>query len=203
MPLTRDAFFGDMDPAPASFSQEMGIHSAGVSSPEPARTAPWDDLVRAHDHAVRMSLLALGLRPDRAREIAQAAWLRLMERHATGDLVTLELPGLAIRQARFIALDELRRDAADRRRAEKLDPDPTTASDALERQLASRELLDRVAAVLATCAPNARQLFELHYGRNMSHADVAAALGLSIQRTRQLLCETRAKIRAALAEEDV
>lgn len=180
----------------------MGINSAGVKSPEPWQAAPWGDLIRAHDHAVRMSLLALGLRPDRAREIAQAAWLRLMERHQAGDLVTIELPGLAIRQARFLALDELRRDAAERRRADEIDPDDATAADALERQLASRELLDRVVAVLATCAPSARQLFELHYGRNLSHADAAAALGLSVQRTRQLLCETRARIRAALAEED-
>lgn len=180
----------------------MSIHSAGVKSPEPWPAAQWDALVRAHDRVVRLSLLALRLPPDRAREIAQAAWLRLMERHAAGELPTLELPGLAIRQARFLALDELRRDAAERRRAAEVDPDDATSGDDLERQLASRELLDRVAAVLATCAPNARQLFELHYGRNLSHAEAAAALGLSIQRTRQLLCETRARIRAALAEED-
>jgi RNA polymerase sigma-70 factor (ECF subfamily) len=192
-----------MSACAAPFLLQMGINSAGVSRLEPAQSVPWDALVRAHDHAVRMSLLALGLRPDRAREIAQAAWLRLFERHAAGDLATVELPGLAIRQARFLALDELRRDAAERRRTEKLDPDDATAADALERQLASREILDRVAAVVATCAPGARRLFELHYGRNLSHADAAAALGLSVQRARQLLCETRAVIRAALAEEDV
>src|SRR5258708_7367275 len=70
---------------------------------------PWDDAIRRHDRSVYLSVLALGLQPDRAREIVQAAWTRLIEQHGRGALAELELPGLAIRQARFLALDELRR----------------------------------------------------------------------------------------------
>jgi len=54
--------------------------------------ALWERRIRVHDHAVVVSLLALGLRPDRAREIAQATWLRLMEQEAAGALAELELP---------------------------------------------------------------------------------------------------------------
>src|SRR5689334_5843776 len=77
--------------------------------------ALWDDAIRRHDRSVYLSVLALGLAPDRAREIAQSAWTRLMERHAEGALTELELPGLAIRQARFLALTELERGRTEKR----------------------------------------------------------------------------------------
>jgi hypothetical protein len=63
-------------------------------------TAPeltvWDDAIRQHDRRVYLSVLALGLPPDRAREVTQQTWTRLMEQHAQGKLGQLELPGLAI-----------------------------------------------------------------------------------------------------------
>ncbi len=167
----------------------------------PVDAALWGERVRAHDHTVLVSLYALGLRPDRAREIAQATWLRLIEQDAAGALGVIELPGLAIRQARFLALDAIRRDAADRRRlADALDVDPAS-DDAIERRLAGRQELAQIKEVLARCAPNARQLFHLLYGRGMSAAEAAGELGISVQRARQILCETRKKIRAALEED--
>ena len=56
-----------------------------------------------------MSVVAFGLRVDRAEEIAQRAWARLIEKFGRGELATIELPGLAIAQARYLARDELRR----------------------------------------------------------------------------------------------
>lgn len=170
----------------------------------PVDAALWDRRIRAHDHAVVVSLLALGLRPDRAREIAQATWLRLMEQESAGALGEVELPGLAIRQARYLALDAIRRDQAESRRlAAALAMDSLgEEDDEVERRLAGRQELSRIAEVLATCAPNARRLFHLLYGRGVSPAEAAAELGLSLQRTRQLLCETRKKIRAAIEEDE-
>lgn len=92
--------------------------------------ALWEGRIRAHGHRVLVSLLALGLPPERAREIAQATWLRLMEQEAAGALAEVELPGLAIRQARFLALDAIRQDAAERRRlAGALEVDPASDDD--------------------------------------------------------------------------
>jgi len=163
--------------------------------------ALWERRIRVNDHAVVVSLLALGLRPDRAREIAQATWLRLMEQEAAGALAEVELPGLAIRQARFLALDAIRRDAAERQRlADALEVDPAS-DDAIERRLAGRQELERVKKVLAGCSPRTRRLFDLLYGRGLSAVEAAAELGISVQRARQLLCETRKKIRAALEED--
>jgi hypothetical protein len=51
----------------------------------------WDDAIRRHDRRVYLSVLALGMSPDRAREIVQATWT-----HASGALAELDFRGLAI-----------------------------------------------------------------------------------------------------------
>lgn len=160
----------------------------------------WDDAVRRHDRRVYLSVLALGLPPERAREITQTAWTKLIEQHQRGALPEIELPGLAIRQARFLAFNEL---SCNRTESLVLAavPDPPSAPDA-ERVVGSRQEIERVLAALATCSPTARKVFRLVYatpGGTASHA--AKEVGLSLQRVRQILCETRRHIRRALAEE--
>lgn len=160
-------------------------------------TAPrddWDAAIRAHDRRVYLSVLALGLSPDRAREIAQAAWTRLIEQHAKGALTEIELPGLAIRQARFLAFNELKKHRTEQRTLAAV-PDPPSELDS-ERIASSRQQLDRVLAALATCSPQARKIFRLVYATPDGNAASAAKeVGLSLQRVRQILCETRAHIR--------
>jgi RNA polymerase sigma factor (sigma-70 family) len=161
-------------------------------------TDPWDTAIRQYDRRVYLSVLALGLRPDRAREVAQAAWTRLIEQHARGELGELELPGLAIRQARFLALNELRRARREKRTFAAV-PDLSPVTDDVEQIVGSREELACVLAAVATCSPTARQVFRLVYGTaGGSAAHAAKELGLSLQRVRQILCETRAHIRAAV-----
>lgn len=160
-------------------------------------TAPeltvWDDAIRQHDRRVYLSVLALGLPPDRAREVTQQTWTRLMEQHTQGKLDHLELPGLAIRQARFLALNEHQRSRTELR---VLAAVPEPAAPDPERALASRQELERVLAALATCSPMARKVFRLVYATPGGNAASAAqAVGLSLQRVRQILCETRSHIR--------
>jgi DNA-directed RNA polymerase specialized sigma24 family protein len=158
---------------------------------------PWDDAIRTHDRRVYLSVLALGLTPDRAREISQAAWTRLIEQHARGALSELELPGLAIRQARFLAFNELKRSKTEARTLAAV-PDPPPPPD-VERIVGSREEIDRVLTALATCSPMARKVFRLVYATPGGNAAAAAReIGLSLQRVRQILCETRTQIRRAL-----
>lgn len=160
---------------------------------------PWDEAIRRHDRRVYLSVLSLGLTPERSREIAQAAWTRLLEQHARGALGELELPGLAIRQARFLALNELKRTKLETRTLAAV-PDPPASPDA-ERVVGSREEIERVLAALATCSPTARKVFGLVYGTPGGNAAAAAQqLGLSLQRVRQILCETRAHLRRAIEE---
>lgn len=160
----------------------------------------WDDAVRRHDRRVYLSVLALGLPPERAREITQAAWTRLIEQHQRGALGEIELPGLAIRQARFLAFNELSRTRVENRVLAAV-PDPPAAPDT-ERVVGSRQEIERVLAALATCSPTARKVFRLVYATPGGTASQAAKeVGLSLQRVRQILCETRRHIRRALAEE--
>lgn len=178
-----------------------GLSAAAVEREE---TGPpgdlWDDAIRRHDRRVYLSVLALGLAPERAREVTQAAWTRLMEQHRRGALGEIELPGLAIRQARFLALNELERSRVERRVLAAV-PDPPEAPDA-ERLVGGREEIERVLAALATCSPTARKVFRLVYATPGGTAATAAkSIGLSLQRVRQILCETRRHIRRALAED--
>ena len=165
--------------------------------PNAAAAELWDDAIRRHDRSVYLSVLALGLQPERAREIVQAAWARLLEQHGRGALAELELPGLAIRQARFLALDELRRGKVEMRVLAAV-PSPDEQPDA-ERVAASREQIARVLDALAACSPTARRVFHFVYATPGGNAASAAReLGLSVQRVRQILCETRAHLRKAV-----
>jgi RNA polymerase sigma-70 factor (ECF subfamily) len=166
--------------------------------------ASWDQIIRQHDHRVMLSVLALGLRPDRARDIVQAAWMRLIEKDHDGALLTAEFPALAITQARFLGLDELRRQVKETQQqngvSEAADAQ-TTCADA-ERALLSREQLARASAVLAELPPSTQRLFRLLYAEPpMPYAQAAAELGLSLQRTRQIMCEARKKLRLAIEDD--
>jgi RNA polymerase sigma factor (sigma-70 family) len=167
----------------------------------------WSALVQRHNHRVVVSLLARGVRVDRAKDIAQEAWMRLVEQQRQGRLDRLQLPGLAITQAMFLSLEAQRREA-NTRRHDPIDEPAIAAAlrdpqcDA-ESRLLTAERVSRALEVLATCSPSARKVFRLAYGGDgLSHAEVACRVGLSLQRVRQILCEVRAKLRAALEGED-
>ena len=69
----------------------------------------------------------------------------------------------------------------------------------VDRVVASRQELARVLDALATCSPTARKVFRLVYATpDGSAARAAQEIGLSLQRVRQILCETRSHIRRAL-----
>jgi DNA-directed RNA polymerase specialized sigma24 family protein len=156
-----------------------------------------DDTIRLHDRSVYLSVLALGVGPDRAREITQMAWTRLLEQEARGALSELALPGLAIRQARFLALNEFHRNKTELRVLAAV-PESTAEADP-ERIAGSREEIARVLDALATCSPIAKRVFQIVYATpDGDAASAAKAVGLSLQRVRQIMCETRAHIRRAM-----
>lgn len=170
----------------------------GDTSRETDRDA-WDRLVRQHDRKVVLSLIALGIDRDRARDLAQATWTRLFEQHRGGKLASLELPGLAIRQARFLAIDSFRHTELNRRTLAMADVDATHDQ---EHQLLTRDQLRRALDALAACSPTAQQLFRLLYTPPpMTCADAAREVGLSAERARHVVCEARKLIRQAIGED--
>lgn len=167
-----------------------------------ADAADWAALIRVHRGSVLLALLARGVRPGRARELVDDTWADLYERWCAGRLSSLELPGLAISHATFLAL----RDGARQQRAASFDDaaDLLNATDhaaSPEQRTVGRDLLERVATALNDCPPRARELFEAAYDNpDLAHAALAQRFGISVQRFRQALCEVRARLRRAVEE---
>lgn len=163
----------------------------------------WDTQMRRYGRRVIVSLIARGIAPERAKELAQDAWLRVIQAHRHGKLEQLKLPGVVVTQANFLALD-------DRRRSEKkytFDALDSTRDDLhgdgheLEEQLAARHQLRKIQAVVSASHPNAKRVFELWYGgHGHSATEIADELGISVQRVRQITCELRQRIRRELGQ---
>jgi len=162
--------------------------------------AAWNALVAKHNQRVVVALLGRGLGIERAKDIAQEAWLRLLEQQRAGKLRELRLPQLAITQATFLALDDARKNGRTLALAEGFDAaDPSPLP---SQKLIGEEELARAQRVLAQCSPSARKVFSLVYGGgNLSHADVAERVGLSVQRVRQIVCEVRKELRKEFEED--
>jgi RNA polymerase sigma factor (sigma-70 family) len=182
--------------------REAGLAQRALSGDR----AAWEALISRHHHRVVVSLLARGVRADRAQEIAQETWARLIQQQHKGMLTELRLPNLALTQAAFLATDEARRA---RREAvsgpvEELSEahHPVDPSASAERRLLSEEQLTRARQALQECSASAQRVFHLACdGQELPHAEVAARVGLSVQRVRQILCEVRKKLRSVLEEE--
>lgn len=160
----------------------------------------WSPRIAEHDHVVVLALLAKGVRLHDARDLAQEAWARLIEADRAGKLERIELPGLVIRQAMFL-LAEQRRVRARRVEVEPLDAGHLEATGGEpESILEARQRLSVVQAALAKVTPRGREVMETWLGSSSGHAEQAARVGLSVQRFRQVLCEVRARLKAALEE---
>jgi RNA polymerase sigma factor (sigma-70 family) len=156
----------------------------------------WEELIGRHNHKVIVSLLARGVLLERARDIAQETWTRLIANQQAGRLRLLALPGLAIVQAGYLAASDWRR-----RGRELAGPPPGQASADPETQLLGREALARLQAALGDCPPSARRVFELCYQQpELGYEQVAVEVGLSTQRVKQIVCEVRKRLRLALEE---
>jgi RNA polymerase sigma-70 factor (ECF subfamily) len=164
----------------------------------------WNVLIKRHERGVLLRLLARGVRVDRAKDILQDTWARLIQQQREGRLDRLELPGLAIRQATYLAME----DGRQRSKHLPMDESPEVArvrdpGPSIEERLATRADLDRAAVELGRCPPQARRLFAMVYDEPATpHAEAAKQVGISVQRVRQTLCEVRARLRAAMERSD-
>jgi RNA polymerase sigma factor (sigma-70 family) len=157
----------------------------------------WNEGIRLHNDRVVAFLLRRGVSADRAEELAQESWARLIEQNRRGRFERIELPGLVLAQARFLALDEVRRAAfiATKPPTDSTTPDPADP----EARLENRDRLARARQALDECSPRAQRVFRhLCAHPAETHADAAEKLGLSEQRVRQVMCEVRKRLRQAV-----
>jgi RNA polymerase sigma-70 factor (ECF subfamily) len=163
----------------------------------------WGELIQRHSREVLVFLLARGVRVDRAQELVQETWATLLAQQARGGLRQLKLPGLALTQAHYLLLHEVRRRPERFASLEDLGVEvPEEAVPSPEARLLSRQELERARAMLEQCSPSGQRVFQLVFGRpELSHAEVAEHVGLSVQRVRQILWELRGRLRELLEED--
>lgn len=167
-----------------------------AETPTPVAELCWDDTIRQHERRVVVTLLARGIPLERAKELTQEAWFRLIRQHRAGKLSELRFPGVAIRQALFLAREAQRRHS--RRRGKDPGLGDSSAADP-ERLMIARDELRLVERVLERSSPTARRVFRRLYGHApRTPREVADELGLSLQRVRQIVCELRKKMRREL-----
>lgn len=220
MGLQRSSFIVARDPLFATLPLSGSLGSSGTATTmsglaksdddvltELARTGDdraWETLIARHGRRVLLTLLARGVRANRAEEIVQETWARLIAKSRAGGLERLELPGLAIAQALHFGLDDARKQKSRTTASLEASDDALSIADpapgALDRMV-SREALARALAELERCPPKARDVFALVYENpELPHVDAARRSGLSVQRVRQTLCEVRARLRAAMED---
>lgn len=134
----------------------------------------------------------MGLTLDEAKELTQETWARLWAQHERGRLEDLALPGLAVTQARFLALDARRRERL-AARADEAAVEPTSPSH--EERFAAAQTLAELRRALDAMPEARRRAFELAH-EGVPHADIARRLGFTPRRVRQLLWEIRSQLRA-------
>ena len=155
------------------------------------RRDAWDALIGRHQRRVLLTLLARGVRVDRATRNRADTWIRLLEKQAAGTLTRLELPGLAITQAIFLSLDDTRREHG--RLADTHDPrdagepqnvsDQSPNADDCGRQ--SPRFDARIGGARALFAQSPRSVRTRLRPPQLPHAEAAKCTGLSVQRVRQ------------------
>jgi RNA polymerase sigma-70 factor (ECF subfamily) len=179
----------------------------GTIADEAQRTildeSAWSQIVQEHQHTVLLSLLALGLSIDRARDLTNQTWARLLDQQDKGRLEEMSFPGLAVRQARFLALDSFKREKREAEAMETIGASTSLVAPGAspEDRVVHRERLERAIEAIAFCSPASQRVFRAVYEQpGVPHAVIAERFGLSVQRVRQILCEVRRKVRVALTE---
>ena len=84
-PLPAAAAAGDgtvwMWPADADEPEAAAEPAAPT---RPVEDVPWDELMRRHGRRVVVALVSRGIPLERAKELAQDAWMRVIDRHRAG-----------------------------------------------------------------------------------------------------------------------
>ena len=159
----------------------------------------WQALIARHERPVLLSLLARGLRVDRARELMQET-LAAADRAAAARQTSAPRAAGAGDRAGAVPRARASASAADRGRRRRRDRARRL------RDAGTRALL---AGAARPCPVRARGMFALVPARlrlvyeqpQLRHQEVAERVGLSLQRVRQILCETRKVLREALEEQ--
>ncbi len=138
-----------------------------------------------------------------AEDVVQESWFRLFRRIEDGvagrkeRVPRLVLPGIARRQARFVALEWLQRRAEDQ--GDDLDgPDDRQGPDD---EAAAREMFRRMERALAKLPARERLAWSLYYEEERTPAEIALKMGLGSEGAARTMISRARKHLLALMEQ--
>ncbi|MDD2867809.1 sigma-70 family RNA polymerase sigma factor [Neomegalonema sp.] len=164
----------------------------------------WDlqHLFRLHAASIARALRRSGASAETAEDLAQDAFLRVLDRQPADRGAEGDPRAYLFRTARNLLIDQKRREILARR--DEMDdeafsalPDPSPST---ERRICARERLALTQQALAELPPRTRRAFELHRLEGLTLAETAQALGISTTRAWALVRDAYRHIRERLRE---
>ena len=158
----------------------------------------------AHVHRFIARRVGKGLAEDLAAEVFATAYRRRAAYHSERGSLRSWLYGIAANVVRRHWRDEQQLLELDARLArDSLGPLPAAElSDAAEERMIVTALAPRIAGALAALNHDQREVLLLHAWADLSHEEIAAALGIAQGTARSRLSRARAALRAQLGEFD-
>ncbi len=166
-----------LKPAASQEPDRRLVDGAQAAHEERARVIA--DLFREHNRALVSFLTARLHSPQEAKDVAQEAYVRLLQLETPGALSYLR--AYLFKIAENLAFDRMRHQAVRIRAAatEALLFDELDEASAPERKILAREALDRISVRLMTLPAPCRQAFVMHVLLDRPIKEIAVEMGLT------------------------
>jgi RNA polymerase sigma-70 factor (ECF subfamily) len=185
-------------PSLAPADEEPAVRTSQAAAPRAALDAPrFDALVSRYPGPLLSFFQRRAVGPEDAEDLTQEVFMRLSRRFAR--LHWGNPDGLVFTVAANALVDHVRHERSRRRdRHVEVNPALPAEEPSAEAALAGRERLRRLVAALDTLSPNVRAVFVLCRFENLTHADAAAQLGLSVSAVEKHMATALTRLRRAI-----
>ncbi|MQA37660.1 sigma-70 family RNA polymerase sigma factor [Rugamonas aquatica] len=159
-------------------------------------------LERYYQELLRLMARATGCR-DKAQDVVQEAYARVL---AVGRAGNAAEPGSRERAllyvtARNIVIDQQRQSMARRYEDIALHEPLASRADEPEQRLADRQHMEHLLAIIENLPPRCRQAFTLYKFDGLSHIEIAAQMGISVNMVEKHIIRAMVACKQAIATE--
>jgi len=185
-------------PSLASTDEEAPVRASDSAEPRPALDAPrFDALVARYRRPLLSFFQRRSVSAEDAEDLTQEVFMRLSRRFSR--LHWGNPDGLVFTVAANALVDHERHERSRRRdRHVEVDPGLPDEGPSAEAALAGRERLRGLVAALDTLSPSVRAAFVLCRFENLTQAEAAARLGLSVSAVEKHMMTALARLRLAI-----
>lgn len=188
-------------PGLAATDEEAPARASDAAEPRPALDAPrFDALVSRYRRPLLSFFQRRSVGVEDAEDLTQEVFMRLSRRFSR--LHWGNPDGLVFTVAANALIDHERHERSRRRdRHVEVDPRLPDEEPSAETALAGRERLRSLVAALDTLGPSVRTAFVLCRFENLTQADAAARLGVSVSTIEKHMMTALARLRLAIGSE--